>query len=257
MPTTVNTVTGPMDVSDLGFTLSHEHVSISGPGLKRTYPELVDSEAVLDQVPKALKEAYDEGLRTIIDVTTIDLGRDIELMREVSQLSGVNIIPATGNHMGIPVSFGTASPDLLASVYIREVEEGIEGTGIKAGIIKVASDRGGVTELQEVVLRAAGRTCKATGTRISTHTWSPDRVGEQQVRILEDEGVDLDAVYIGHSNDDTDMDYLLGLLQKGVWIGLDRYPGRAHSWDSRLGGAHPGGGPAYGGGLHPQNNAGP
>ncbi len=225
MPATVNTVTGPIDVSDLGFTLSHEHVSISGPGLKHTYPELVDSQAVLDQVPKALKEAYDEGLRTIIDVTTIDLGRDIELMREVSQLSGVNIIPATGNHMGIPVSFGTASPDLLASVYIREVEEGIEGTGIKAGIIKVASDRGGVTELQEVVLRAAGRTCKATGTRISTHTWSPDRVGEQQVRILEEEGVDLDAVYIGHSNDDTDMDYLLGLLQKGVWIGLDRYPG--------------------------------
>ena len=225
MPATVNSVTGALEVSDLGFTLSHEHVCISGGGLRHTYPELIDREAILDQVSQALKEAYDEGLRSIIDVTTIDLGRDVELMREVSELSGVNIIPATGNHMGIPVSFGTATPDLLASVYIREVEEGIEGTGIKAGIIKVASDRGGVTELQEMVLRAAARTSKATGTRISTHTWSPDRVGEQQVCILDEEGVDLDTVYIGHSNDDTDMDYLLGLLQKGVWIGLDRHPG--------------------------------
>ena len=225
MPPTVNSVTGPLDVSDLGFTLSHEHVCISGGGLRHTYPELIDRQAILDQVSQALIEAYDEGLRSIIDVTTIDLGRDVELMREVSQRSGVNIIPATGNHMGIPVSFGTATPDLIASVYIREVEEGIEGTGIKAGVIKVASDRGGVTELQETVLRAAARTSKATGTRISTHTWSPDRVGEQQVRILDEEGVDLDAVYIGHSNDDTDMDYLLGLLRKGVWVGLDRYPG--------------------------------
>jgi phosphotriesterase-related protein len=76
-----------------------------------------------------------------------------------------------------------------------------------------------------VVLRAAARAHHRTGIPISTHTWSPDRVGEQQVRILEEEGVDLNRVYIGHSNDDTDLDYLLGLLEKGVWLGLDRYPG--------------------------------
>ena len=110
-------------------------------------------------------------------------------------------------------------------MYVREIEEGIEGTGIKAGIIKVASDRGGVTQPQENVLRAAARTHKQTGIPISTHTWSPDRVGDQQVRILEEEGVDLNRVYIGHSSDDTDMGYLLGLLAKGVWLGMDRYPG--------------------------------
>jgi phosphotriesterase-related protein len=108
---------------------------------------------------------------------------------------------------------------------VREIEEGIEGTGIKAGIIKVASDRGGVTPPQEIILRAAARAQHRTGVPISTHTWSPDRVGEQQVRILQEEGVDLNRVYIGHSNDDTDLDYLLGLLDKGVWLGMDRYPG--------------------------------
>ena len=71
----------------------------------------------------------------------------------------------------------------------------------------------------------AAQACNQTGVRISTHTWSPDRVGEAQVRILEEEGVDLNRVYVGHSNDDTDLDYLLGLLNKGVWLGLDRYPG--------------------------------
>ena len=108
---------------------------------------------------------------------------------------------------------------------MKEIEQGIENTGIKAGIIKVASDRGGVTQPQEVVLRAAAQAHLATGIPISTHTWSPDKVGAQQVSILEEEGVDLNRVYIGHSNDDTDMDYLLGLLRKGVWLGLDRYPG--------------------------------
>jgi phosphotriesterase-related protein len=108
---------------------------------------------------------------------------------------------------------------------VREIEEGIEGTGIKAGIIKVASDRGGVTPPQEVILRAAARAQHRTGIPISIHTWSPDRVGEQQVRILQEEGVELNRVYIGHSNDDTDLDYLLGLLDKSVWLRMDRYPG--------------------------------
>ena len=122
-------------------------------------------------------------------------------------------------------SSGARPLDKVAALFIKEIEEGIEDTGVRAGIIKVASDRGGVTENEETVLRAAARACNATGTRISTHTWSPDRVGEEQVRILKDEGVDLNRVYVGHSNDDTDVEYLIGLLEEGVWLGLDRYPG--------------------------------
>ena len=78
---------------------------------------------------------------------------------------------------------------------------------------------GGVTPEGEIILRAAARAQKATGVPISTHTWAPERVGEQQVAVFEDEGVDLNKVYIGHSNDTDDTDYLIGLLEKGVWIG--------------------------------------
>jgi phosphotriesterase-related protein len=224
MPT-VNTVLGPVDTMDLGFTLSHEHVGTNAAGLRHTYPEFIDREGIIEQSAAAMREAYAGGVRTVVDVSTFDLGRDVRMIEEVSRMSGVHIIVATGNHLAVPRPFGDVSPDVIAPLYVREIEEGIEGTGIKAGIIKVASDRGGITPPQEVVLRAAARAHKQTGTPISTHTWSPDRVGEQQVRILEEEGVDLDRVYIGHSNDDTDMDYLLGLLNQGVWLGLDRYPG--------------------------------
>ena len=224
MPT-LNTVLGPLEATDLGFTLSHEHVGTNAAGLRHTYPEFIDRAGIIEQSTAALKEAYAEGLRTIVDVSTFDLGRDIAMIAEVARQSGVNIVVATGNHLAVPRPFGDVSPDVIAPMYVREVEEGIEDSGVKAAVIKVASDRGGITPPQEVVLRAAARAHLQTGAPISTHTWSPDRVGEQQVAILEEEGADLTRVYIGHSNDDTDLDYLLGLLEKGVWLGLDRYPG--------------------------------
>ena len=222
---TVNTVLGPVETGELGFTLSHEHLATNAAGMLRTFPELVDRPGIIEQAKATLREAHREGLRTIIDVTTIDLGRDVEMMKEVSQSTGVQIIAATGNHLAVPRPFMDLPPEVIADLYVREIEEGIEGTGIKAGIIKVASDEGGVTPAQEIVLRAAGQASVRTGVPISTHTWSPDRVGDDQVRILMEEGVDMDRVYIGHSNDDMDMGYLVGLLKKGVWLGLDRFPG--------------------------------
>ncbi len=216
---TVNTVLGPIDAADLGFTLSHEHIATGSAGMHHTYPEFFDLEGTIEDAVIALTQAYAEGVRSYIDASTFDIGRDIEMMREVSRRSGVHIIPATGSHQAIPRVFRSASPDAIAPLYIREVEEGIEGTGVKAGIIKSASDRGGMTELEEVVLRAVARASKQSGAPVYTHTWSPDRVGEQQIRILDEEGVDLDRVYIGHSNDTRDIGYILGLLQKGVWWG--------------------------------------
>ena len=234
---TINSVLGPIETGDMGFTLSHEHLATNAAGLLKTFPELIDRPGIIEQANDTLKEAYDEGLRTIIDVSTIDLGRDIEMMKEVSQNTGVQIIAATGNHLAVPRPFIDLSPEVISDLYVREIEEGIEGTGVKAGIIKVASDAGGITDAQEIVLRAAGQASVRTNTPISTHTWSPERIGEEQVRILKEEGVNMNRVYIGHSNDDTDMSYLLGLLDQGVWLGLDRFPGGRRpgtpAWEQR------------------------
>ena len=231
----INSVLGPMDTADMGFTLSHEHVLVSSAGIQQIYPEFIDRDGTIARGIADLKAAHAEGLRTIIDVTTIDLGRDIRMLEEVSRGSGVNIICATGTWRDIPRVFWTATPDDIAPLYIREIQHGIEDTNIKAGVIKVANDMGGVTPEGEIILRAAARAHKATGVPISTHTWAPERVGEQQVAVFEDEGIDLNRVYVGHSNDTDDLDYLIGLLEKGVWIGLDRYPGRPEvlDWEAR------------------------
>jgi phosphotriesterase-related protein len=199
-------VLGPLDVADLGFTLTHEHLFTASAGIQQTFPELFgDFGRLTAQVEHSLTEARDGGVKTIVDLSTLDLGRDIRFIAEMSRRTGVQIIAATGVWRDIPRALWLRSPDEIAALFVREIEVGIEGTGIKAGIIKVANDAEGVTKEGEVILRAAAR------------------AGEQQVAIFEDEGYDLDRLYIGHSNDTTDLDYLLGLVKKGVWLGLDRH----------------------------------
>jgi phosphotriesterase-related protein len=223
MPT-VNSVLGPLDVVNLGFTLPHEHVYTASAGILQTYPELFgDFEDLTQHTASTLTEARDGGVRTLIELSTLDLGRDVRFFADMAQRTGINIIAATGIWRDIPRALWNRDPDQIAGLFVREIEVGIEGTGIKAGIIKVANDRGGVTPEGEVILRAAARAAMRTGVRISTHTYAPERVGEQQVAIFESEGLDLNRVYIGHSNDSTDMDYLQGLIKKGVWLGMDRH----------------------------------
>ncbi|SVC23653.1 uncharacterized protein METZ01_LOCUS276507 [marine metagenome] len=223
--TNINTVLGPIESSKLGFTLSHEHICNGFGGSPFTFPEFLDREATLKRAVIDLSEAKSEGLHTIMDVAPHDQGRDIKLQQEVSKRSGVNIITCTGTWLDVPRFFDGLHPNKIADLYMREIEEGIEGTAVKASIIKVASDKGGVKPKEELVLRAAARASKSTGIPIMTHTWAPDRIGEEQVRILQEENLDMGLVCIGHSNDTTDIKYLTGLLNQGVWLGMDRHPG--------------------------------
>ncbi len=223
MPT-VNSVLGPLEVANLGFTLTHEHVYTASAGILQTYPELFGNfDDLTQQTVATLTEARDGGVQTLVELSTLDLGRDVRFFAEMSRRTGVNIIAATGIWRDIPRALWNRDADQIAGLFVREIEVGIEGTGIKAGVIKVANDREGVTREAEIVLRAAARAAMRSGVRISTHTYAPGRVGEQQVAIFESEGLDLNRVYIGHSNDSTDLDYLLGLVKKGVWLGMDRH----------------------------------
>jgi len=222
--TSVNTVLGPLEVADLGFTLTHEHLFTASAGIQQTYPELFGDFAILtNEVIAALTEAREGGVRTIIEVSTLDLGRDVRFLADMSSRTGINIVAATGIWRDIPRALWNRTPDEIAGLFVREIEQGIEATGIRAGIIKVANDAEGVTREGEIILRAAARAALQTGVRISTHSYAPGRVGEQQVAIFEAEGVDLNRVYIGHSNDSTDLEYLLGLVRRGVWLGFDRH----------------------------------
>ena len=235
---TVNTVLGPVDVADLGVTLMHEHLLASSAGVPYTFPELVDREGAIAAGVRALTEAAAEGVGSYVDVTTVDLGRDVAVLRAVAEQSGVHVIAATGIWLDIPRTIvNGATIDQVAQVFIREIEVGIEGTGVKAGVIKVATSEEGVTPANELVLRAAARACNQTGVPITTHTAATARVGDNQVVIFQEEGVDLERVCIGHSNDTDDVDYLAGLARQGCLLGMDHFlGGRMGSldWEERV-----------------------
>jgi len=222
----INTVLGEIDSKDMGFTLSHEHLISAFSGIYRDFSSLMGSGNLMDRVVADLQQAKEGGVGTIIDATTPDLGRDIEFIAEASRRSGVNIIATSGWWLEIPGFLRSVSVDQLADQFVREVEEGISGTKIKAGVLKSASDINGVKPEEEVVLRAVARAHKRTGVPIMLHSYPAGQVGRQQIAILKQEEVNLHRVKIDHSNDTTDVEYLSWLCEQGCFLGLDRYPGR-------------------------------
>ena len=231
---TINSVLGPMDTADLGFTLPHEHLIDSSAGVNATYGELVDRPWALETAVNDLTQAHVEGVDTIVEVSPLDLGREVSLMKEVSERSGVQFICCTGCWLDIPRSFWGRTSEFIAALWAREIEIGIDGTGIKAGIIKVATSDP-ISENEELILRSAAKTHLRTGVPVTTHTPAQSRVGEEQVRILKEEGVEPHQIYIGHINNTPDKEYHRELARLGVWLGWDiNNPfGRPHlpSWE--------------------------
>ncbi|MDD5127084.1 MAG: hypothetical protein PHR43_03145 [Dehalococcoidales bacterium] len=220
----INSVLGPLDTKDLGFTLCHEHVMVGPPGFFRDYPELFGKN-VVERLVSKLKKSKQAGIDTIVDCTTVDLGRDVNLLVEVSRRSGVNIIACTGWWLNTPAFFTDISPDRIADWFVRDIQQGIGGTSVKAGVLKGASDMGGVTAEGNIVLRALARAHRQTDVPIVLHSFPRGQVGKEQLAILTEEGVNPRRIKFDHSNDTTDVGYLVWLMQQGCYLGLDRYPG--------------------------------
>ena len=232
---TVQTISGPIDSSDLGRTLSHEHLTTGAAGMDRV-PGLFDEDEAVAASVEALRRVKDAGIASLIDLTPLDLGRHVALFRRVAEAGvGVNVVCATGVYRWVPAYFLNRDPDDIAAYFLGEIRDGIEGTGIRPGIIKLAwdlehrleGDRPGFGPRAnlENTARAAARAAKAGGVPISCHTLASDELGTPLLDIFEDEGLDLRAVTIGHSNDSTDIEYLKGLAARGANVGLDRYGG--------------------------------
>jgi phosphotriesterase-related protein len=220
----VHTVTGPIDTSALGFALMHEHVFVLSEGVYPNFPHLWPRE---ERVRDAIEQpaAKEHGVSTIVDLTVLGLGRDVATVREIAQASGMQIIVATGlyTYDEVPHYFQQRGVDHMADLFVRDVEAGIQGTGIRAAILKCATDEHGVTPGVEMVLRAVAKAHRRTGLPISTHTHAATKRGLEQQRIFREEGVDLGRVIIGHSGDSEDLDYLESLMAAGSYIGMDRF----------------------------------
>jgi phosphotriesterase-related protein len=229
----VNTVKGALDTAQLGVTLMHEHVFVLSAEIMQNFPEPWGDEdkRVADAIAR-LNELKSRGVDTIVDLTVIGLGRYIPRIKRVASQTQLNIVVATGvyTYNDVPMYFhfqgpGTelGGPEFMADMFVRDIEEGIAGTGVRAAILKCATDQPGVTPGVERVLRAVAQAHRRTGVPISTHTHAHTERGLEQQRIFQEEGVDLSRVVIGHSGDTTDIGYLEKLIANGSYIGMDRF----------------------------------
>jgi phosphotriesterase-related protein len=228
----VNTVRGPIDAGLLGTTLMHEHVFVRSPEVASNWPTGWDRDVQIARAVERLNELKAAGIDTIVDLTVVGLGRDIETVQEVAAQVELNIVVATGiyTYNDLPHYFDYRSApfrpsrvDLLDEFFLHDIENGIAGSGVRPGILKCATDKPGLTPGVERILRAVARVHRATGVPISTHTDTATQRGLDQQRVFTEEGVDLARVVIGHSGDSTDLDYLGELLAAGSTLGMDRF----------------------------------
>ncbi|TET75368.1 MAG: phosphotriesterase-related protein [Dehalococcoidia bacterium] len=227
---TVNTVLGPIPTDELGPTLIHEHLLMAMPGWECDALAVPYSrEAIARSCVGALERAKAYGMKTLVDATPIDLGRDVELQKEVSDRSGINIICATGLYMeamGKPayLKFRSQVFDTATEIYetfMKEITQGIGDTGVKAGVIKVATGQGEISPYEERVLRAAAWAQKETGVPIITHT-EGGTMGPEQAALLISEGATPERIVIGHIGGNANLQYHTSVLEKGVYIAFDR-----------------------------------
>jgi phosphotriesterase-related protein len=231
--TQVNTVLGPIEGSQLGRTLMHEHIFVLSPEIEKTTEEWEESAQVARAVEK-LRELKAHGIDTLVDLTVIGLGRYIPRIAEIAgAVPEINVVAATGvyTYNDVPMYFhfrgpGTilGGPEPMVDLFVREIRQGIGETGVRAGILKCASDRPGITPGVERVLRAVAQAHRATGVPITTHTPTPPEPwGLEQQRVFKEEGVDLSRVVIGHSGGTVNTDYHLSLIDNGSYLGFDHF----------------------------------
>jgi phosphotriesterase-related protein len=221
----VQTVQGALDEGELGVVLAHEHVRFRDEGVANQWPGRYDEQAELAAALEAVGAARERGVQTIVEPTAMFGGRDVRFMRQVAEQSGVAIVACTGiySYDYLPHYFENRDIDVMADHFVADIEEGIQGTDIRAAFLKCAADAPGVTENVEKIHRAVARASVRTGAPIMAHSMPAIATGPRQVDIFEEEGVPLSRVQIAHCGDTDDLAYIEGLIERGVYVGLDRY----------------------------------
>ncbi len=221
----INTVTGTCTPAELGRTLVHEHILVGYPGwqMDALAPGFRRTEARTRAI-EWMHRLQDHGVRTFLDPCPMDLGRDVEFMAEVAQASGMRVICTTGAYFeeqGLTYTFRNLPLDDIAAIYEKEIREGIGETGIKAGLIKVATGAHRISEYERKLLAAAGRAAVRCDVPIITHTQEAT-CGPEQVEILSAEGVPAHRILVGHSDGVDDPAYHRRIVSSGSYIGFDR-----------------------------------
>jgi phosphotriesterase-related protein len=229
MPT-VETVRGPVDIGELGPTLMHEHIFIMDPEALQNYGTVFgprywdEEERVADAIAK-LTRLRDGGIHTIVDPTAPGLGRYIPRIQRVNESVDLNVIVATGVYafLGMPNFLGYRSPEAVADIFMREIREGIDDTGVKAAFLKCAVEHHGLIGDVPRILESIALASNETGAPIMVHTNSDHKMGLPALEALTGHGVDPRRIVIAHVGDSNDLDYIRAIADSGASLGCDRF----------------------------------
>ena len=221
----VETVLGPIPATRLGMTLIHEHILVDFIGADKITSTAWNRKSVRESVLPYLEAVKQKGVRSLLDCTPSFLGRDVELLREISQASGLNILTNTGYYGAVdnkylpPWAF-TETDEQLAARWIQEFENGIEGTTVRPGFIKIGVNSGTLSELHQKLVRAAAITHLATGLTICSHT-GPALPAFEEMEILNQLGVHPSAFVWVHAQNEANKKLYTAAAKKGAWVSLD------------------------------------
>lgn len=223
----IMTVNGPVHAGGLGITLAHEHVLVDFIGADKTNENRWDKTTVLNKVLPYFMEAKQAGVQAVVECTPAFLGRDVRLLKILSDRTGIQFITNTGyygarSNKHLPSWAFTETAEQLAARWIKDFEQGIDGTGIKPGFIKISVDgpTDGLTDIHKKLVRAAAITHLKTGLTIFSHT-GPARAAFEQLEILKAEKVNPDAFVWVHAQAEKDKKMHIRAAKMGAWVSLD------------------------------------
>ncbi len=226
----VQTVLGPIAPADMGVTITHEHILSTMPHLTDTPPEDPQRRAFFDEPVTmenlgtlrfgsllnydncqldSIETAIDEVSRfgragggTIVEATSLGIGRNPAGLARISEASGVSLIMGSSYYLGIthPPERNVAGRDEedIADEIVRDVTEGADGTSIRAGLIGEVGCSSPMTDDERKVLRASAQAQRRTGAPLMTHPSPPRESPMEIVRVLEAAGADLSRTIMCH-----------------------------------------------------------
>lgn len=221
----IYTVSGPININDLGFCLTHEHL-MSNFGKDQAEAYYYDEVSLLNQVIPYVRKIKSLGVNSIFDCTTDYFGRRVDLLKKISDSTGIQIITNTGyygaaNDRYVPKFAFEYTAEEIAKIWINEFEKGIDNTEIKPGFIKLAFDEGEPSDIDKKLFIAGILTHLQTGLTMVVHTCNNAAAVETQLQLLNKYGVHPEAWVWVHAHLANDTDMLLNTAAKGAYISLD------------------------------------
>ena len=229
----IMTVTGPVSGEDLGKVYMHEHFGWGFPGWE-IFSQLerfrFDRQRFIDEAVKFMTELKALGVKTVVEATPSDSGRDPLMYREIAECAEMNIICLSAffkesmggvAHIKFRMGSGSAEEELY-ELFCHELQYGIGDTGVKPGLLKIATDTTPISACEMTLIRAVARAAKDNDVSVITHVDSGQH-GPEQARLLLELGMDPKRVMIGHLNNVTDYMELAKIYRQGVYGGFDRW----------------------------------